>query len=86
MLPGRFTMAIIRTVALGLLVIVASGIGTDCAFASTVNIHTPFLPTRVGPPNKQKVKVISGPHRCFTHDGRTHCIGGGPVRRPGGRR
>jgi hypothetical protein len=71
-------MAIIRIVALGVLAIVAAGIGTDRAFASTVKAHTPFVPTYVSPPNRQKIKVISGPHRCFTHDGHTHCVGGGP--------
>lgn len=81
-------MVIIQTVALGVLAIVAAGIGTDCAFASTVNIHTPFVPTHVPPPNRQKIKGIqSGPHRCFTNEGRTHCVGGGvPVHHPGGRR
>jgi hypothetical protein len=67
-------MTIIRTVALGVLAIVAAGIGTDCAYASTVKVHTPFVPTNVGPPHGG----ISGPHRCFTKDGHTHCVGGGP--------
>lgn len=70
-------MAIVRTIALGVLVIVAAGIGTDGAFASTVNIHAPIILTHLPPPNKQKINPIQArPHRCFTMDGYTHCVGG----------
>jgi hypothetical protein len=71
-------MAISRTIALGAALIVAAGIGTDCAYAFRMNVGAPIVPTHVAPPTKSTVTVIQPTHgRCYTNDGRTHCIGGG---------
>ncbi len=49
-------MALVRTLALSL--IVAAGIGADCAYASTVTIHTPAVPIHVNAPVKAPVGIV----------------------------
>lgn len=71
-------MAIARTVALGVSLIVALSIGADSAYASIVNIHSPIVPTHVALPTKQTITVIkSGSGSGNRGPGRAHGPGGG---------